>query len=64
MLESLESLVPPAERFCNCVSKEDLEAKPTFPTQQTGSWLASWKVTFQAEGTPQQRFERRKHELY
>lgn len=37
---------------------------PEFLTQRPGSLVASWKVTFLAEGTLQQRFEHRKHGLY
>lgn len=59
-----ETSAVPSKRFYNCVSKEDLKAMPKFLTQQTGSSLASWKVTFQGEGTSQRRFEHRKHELY
>lgn len=36
---------------------------PTFLTQQIESSAASWKVTFQAERTLQQRFEQRKRAL-
>lgn len=41
----------------------ELKDDVKFLTQGMGLWVTSWKLTFQAKGTGQQRFEDRKHGL-